>query len=266
MNPPAPIVLAALRDSPTGGPVLDTAVRIAEMARGHVEAVHVGEGRAVSLGVMARREGVPYRRLTGRSELALVEVMNAPAVVAMTMGVGTTPTAGHPVSATTLHVISRAPKPVVVVPPHAGPSRRIRRVLVPLEGTASTSEPVLHALSALVPPDVEIDVVHVFTDATLPRMLDRPERDLEMLGRRFLATHCPAGTSLELRSGHVVTAVSEVSREHEVDLVVLSWRQDGSSGRAKVVRGVLGASMLPVLLVPTTARHDAGGADRPRPK
>ena len=36
------------------------------------------------------------------------------------------------------------------------------------------------------------------------------------------------------------------------DLIVLSWSQDSSAGRAHVIREVLGASSVPVLLIPVT--------------
>jgi len=43
-----------------------------------------------------------------------------------------------------------------------------------------------------------------------------------------------------------------VSEEHRADLIVLSWSQVTSPERARVVREVLGASVLPVLLLPNT--------------
>jgi len=45
--------------------------------------------------------------------------------------------------------------------------------------------------------------------------------------------------------------VAEVSAEHGADLIVLSWSQDSSAGRAQVVREVLRASTLPVMLLPS---------------
>ena len=42
------------------------------------------------------------------------------------------------------------------------------------------------------------------------------------------------------------------------DLVVLSWSRDTSAGRATVVREVLGASALPVLLLPVSASWAVG--------
>ena len=44
--------------------------------------------------------------------------------------------------------------------------------------------------------------------------------------------------------------VEEVSGEQSADIIVLSWSQDTSDGRATVVRKVRAASTLPVLLLP----------------
>jgi hypothetical protein len=100
--------------------------------------------------------------------------------------------------------------------------------------------------------EVELIVLHVFTEVTLPTMLDRHYRDLEILGKEFLIRHHPQATHIELRPGPVAERVAEVSAEHGADLIVLSWSQDTTPGRALVIREVLGASTLPVMLLPVT--------------
>lgn len=80
---------------------------------------------------------------------------------------------------------------MVVVAPAAISPGVIRRLLLPLEGTEISSQPVLERLLPLLVADIELVVLHVFTDATLPVMLDRPGRDLEISGREFLTRHCP---------------------------------------------------------------------------
>ena len=123
---------------------------------------------------------------------------------------------------------------------------------MPLEGTEASSQPVLERLLPLLVADVEVVVLHVFTDATLPTMLDRPVRDLEMLGREFLARHLPQATDIELRAGPGGHAGGRgVGTSTSADLVVLSWSQDSSAGRASIVREVLGASSVPILLLPS---------------
>lgn len=140
----------------------------------------------------------------------------------------------------------------MVVAPEAISPGVIRRLLLPLEGTEMSSQPVLERLLPLLVADIELVVLHIFTDATLPVMLDRPGRDLKISGREILTRHCPPANQVELRTGSVATWVAEVSEEHRANLIVLSWSQDTSPERARVVREVLGASVLPVLLPPNT--------------
>jgi nucleotide-binding universal stress UspA family protein len=193
---------------------------------------------------------VPFRVLEAPVEPALFDALNAPEVIAAVIGARATTSGRWPVGRTALHVIEHLDKPVVVVPPEAVTPTTIRRLLVPLEGAEASSRSVLEQLRPLLVAEVELVVLHVFTDATLPTMLDRPHRDLEILGREFLTRHFPHATRIELRLGPVAARVAEVSEEHGADLIVLSWSQDSSAGRAQVVREVLGASSLPVLLLP----------------
>jgi nucleotide-binding universal stress UspA family protein len=124
--------------------------------------------------------------------------------------------------------------------------------LVPLEGAEASSRSVREQLRPLLVAEAELIVLHVFTEATLPKMLDRPFRDLEILGKEFLIRHHSRATHIELRQGSVAERVAEVSAEHGADLIVLSWSQDATPGRAQVVREVLRASTLPVILLPVT--------------
>ena len=106
------------------------------------------------------------------------------------------------------------------------------------------------SLRPLLVGEVEPVVLHVFTKATMPRVLDRPVRDMALWGDEFLARFCPEAVGIELRAGSVGSHVAEVGAEQHADLVVLSWSQDASPGHAAVVRDVLGHSTIPVLLLP----------------
>lgn len=141
--------------------------------------------------------------------------------------------------------------------------RRLRRLVVPLEGTEASSAPVLEALGRLVVVPVEVIAIHVFTEATVPRMMDRPVRDLEMIGPEFLARHLPGAARVEFRTGAVDRQVIYVCTTEDADLVVLSWSQDTSGGRAGVVRGLLGHCRAPVLL-PVASAPSAGSAEAGR--
>jgi nucleotide-binding universal stress UspA family protein len=246
------IVLAAL-DITAAGPVLETALRIGELTGAHVEAVHVRNGRRQPIEALEQLAAgcrVPLRLLEGPVESTLLAALGESEVVAGVIGARGTPGGRRPVGRTARHILEHANKPVVIVPPDAIVPKSFRRLLVPLEGTEVSSRPVLERLAPLLVVDVELIVLHVFTDATRPAMLERPEYDLEILGREFLTRHFPPATHIEIRPGPVTSQVADVSGEQGADLVVLSWSQDSSAGRAQVIREVLSGSALPVLLLP----------------
>jgi hypothetical protein len=257
------IVLAALDAGPAARPVLETAFGLAELADAAVEAVHVRSGPVDTLATLASRHSIPLRILERPVEPALLDALTAPDVVAAAFGARATPAGRRPVGRTAFHILERLRKPVVVVPPDlvGVAPRRFVRLLVPLEGSEQTSRPVAESLSPLVCHPVELVVLHVFTAATMPRTLDRPERDLSLWGDEFLARFCPEASQIELRSGSIGSRVAEVGDEKAVDLVVLSWSQDSSPGHAAVIRDVLGHSTIPVLLLPVDLpAHD--GAEK----
>ena len=156
------------------------------------------------------------------------------------------------IGSTALHVLELTDKPVTVVPPDMSPTDEpFHRLLVPLEGSEQSSAPIVDTLCPLIVADVELVVLHVFTAATIPPVMDRPNRDLAMWGSEFLARNCPNASRIELRTGSIASRERRMPAEH-ADLIVLSWSQDSSPGRAAVVRDVLAHSTVPVLLIPAT--------------
>jgi len=245
-------VLAALESGAAARPVLETALGIARLTGAEVEAVHVRNNSTETPATLAARSRVPLRVLEGPVEPALLGAVGAPDVIAAVLGARSTPVGRRPAGRTAIHVIERADKPVVIVPPEAvGVSpRRFHRLLVPLEGTDASSLPVAEGLLPLITADVELVVLHVFTPESMPRVLDRPARDLEMLTGEFLSRYFPRATRGELRAGSVGAELAEVCREECPDLIVLSWSQDSSGVKAAVVRWALEHSTVPVLLLP----------------
>ena len=261
-------VVAALDASPAARPVLETAIGLAQLTGAVVEAVHVPGGPAKTPELLASRSGVPLRLLDGPVEAALLEAMAAPDVIAAVLGARSTRGGRRPIGHVALRVLKAASKPVVVVPPEAVTvsPRPLRRILVPLEGTEATSRSVVERLCPLIVDDVELLVLHVFTPATMPRVLDHPGRDLQLLGDEFLAHHCPDATTIELRTGQVGNQVEAASADAHADLIVLSWSQDSSPGHAGVILDVLAHADVPVLLLPVDPTRvidiDAEASDR----
>lgn len=231
------VILAAVRDEQGTGAVVGTARSLGEAT-----------GRAWDV-------------VRTASSSAALRVLGRPDVVALVVATGP-PTGAAPLGLHIRTLVERARKPLVLVPPGVGPPDAIRRVLLPLEGTPDSSRPVVDELVPLLAPTVRLQVLHVFTPATLPRMLDRPVRDLEMLGREFTARHCPPAHEVELHHGSVAARVVEIASTGGVDLVALSWSQVSSGERARVVRSVLASSPVPVVLLPVA--RVASGGERPK--
>lgn len=254
-------VLAALDASAVARPVMEAAVALGELTGAAVRAVHVGDAGSSELPEwLAGRGAVPLKIRPGPVEAGLLDEMADPSVIAAVLGARGTPAGRRPVGRTAVRILERAMKPMLVVPPEAvgDRSRRFHRLLVPLEGTHTSSHPVSKGLIPLLRSDVDLVVLHVFTAETTPKVLDRPVRDLEMLGSEFLATQLPGAARIELQSGPVGPTVARVCQRDGADLVVLSWAQDSSPGRAAVIREVLGHSVVPVLLLPVHDFEDPG--------
>lgn len=247
-------VIAALDNPADADVIVNTAVRIGEIAGADVEAIHISANRQESVSALkscTTRHMIPLHIVHGQVESTLLRELNATDVQAAVLGIRSSeegPHLGHIATG----ILRDLNKSIVLVPPDAVLPGDIRRLVVPLEGTEISSRPVLDLLERIVPRDIELVVVHVFTEETLPKMLDHPYRDLEFLGQTFLARHCPSATDIRLRQGSVpvAAAINEVTAEGAGDLVVLSWSQDLSPGRAQVIREVLASSVAPVLVLP----------------
>jgi nucleotide-binding universal stress UspA family protein len=246
-------VVAALDASAAARPVLESALRMAELTGADVEAVHVGSTTDGLVAELARRFDLPLRLLAGPVEAALLQRLNAPDVVVAVIGARGATGGRQPAGHAATELMQRARCPVLVVPPDLAcpqPSRW-RRLLMPLEGTAESSQAAAEALDALITGEIETIVLHVFTPATAPPMLDRPSRDLELWADEFLARHGPPTARIECRTGSAADQIARVCDAEHADLVALSWSQNMSPGHAAVIRDVLGRSTIPVLLLPT---------------
>lgn len=247
-------VLAALDSSAAARPVLETALGAGRLMGATVACIHVREDGGEVPAALAASGGVALRTVEGPTQASLLSALAEPEVIAGVFGARGTASGGRPVGRTALQILERATLPIVVVPPEAvGVSPRpFRRLLVPLEGTETSARAVAAALGSLITADVELVVLHVFTSATVPSVLDRPGRDLEIWGDEFLARFCPNATRINLSTGPVGSSVTDTRRECGADLVVLSWSQDASPGHAAVVRDVLTNSPVPTLLLPVS--------------
>jgi nucleotide-binding universal stress UspA family protein len=253
-------IIAALDASAAARPVLETALAVGRLTGASVRAIHVGASRPATLDSLSDQFGVPLELLAEGVEPALLRSIGLPGVIAAVLGARSTPGGRRPAGHTARDILEHTDKPIVVVPPDALRTFDLPlRVLVPLEGSEESSAPIVERLYPLFVEAVEIVVLHVFTADTTPRLLDRPSRDLELWAGEFGARFCPVAARVEWRTGSAGRRITEVCDEEGADLIVLSWSQDLSPGRAATIREVLAHAPVPVLLLPVRERAVPAG-------
>jgi nucleotide-binding universal stress UspA family protein len=234
-------VLAAVDNSLAGNPVLVTARALARALDARVEAINVLSAGDQTPARAAAAVGVPLRMVSGPVVERLSEAAAGPETIALVIGARSRPTSPHPLGSTALAVVTSCSRPVVVVPPVGRTAPKLRKVLVPLEGTVSTSLAPRSIVELGRDRGIEVVALHVDEDGSAPE-------DDEFL-RRF----CPWGigfVTLEKRAGKREDLFPAVADELGCDLIALGWAQELAPGRANLVRATLERSPLPVMLIP----------------
>jgi nucleotide-binding universal stress UspA family protein len=247
-------VIAALDNSLAARPVAAAGMALAQLLGSEVEALHVSEnGNGVAVNAAAAA-GLELRTCGGGTVARLIEAGSAEDVVAMVVGACGMPGRARPVGTTALELLAALPKPLLVVPPETAP-RPLRRLLVPLEGTLSTSaapEAIFELADGF---ELDVVVLHVHDEASIPLFNDQRQHETREWAREFVARYCPWGVGdvrLETRVGRRDEEILRAAEEFEADLIALGWAQELAPGRAPVVRAVLERGHVPVLLVPVS--------------
>lgn len=239
-------VLAVLSPGKTKAPVISTAAAVAEITRAQVRRV----SPAGDLGA-EQAAGQVLRALRSPGTLLVV-------------------VAGDELSRPIWwRVVQRSARPVVLVPAAArGRRPEIRRVLVPLDGTAESSAAVAETVEQFARAGVDLVVLHVFDAETVPRFWDQAAHARGAWAEEFLARYCAQpGVRLELRSGVAGDHVLDVAEAERADMIALGWSRQLDPGRARTVRRAILDSVVPVMLVPLASEwRDVGHcqpAERP---
>jgi nucleotide-binding universal stress UspA family protein len=252
-------VLAALDSSLAGNPVLISARSLAHMLGARVRAVHVTAGDDRTARNVAEAAGVALRVVSGPVVERLTEEGRDDDVTAVVIGARGTPRGRRPLGSTALAVATSLLKPVVVVPPDARLAPEFHRILVPLEGTTSTSLAPRSLFKVAHGAQLDVIALHVHEEEDIPAFTDQPQHEHEAWAREFLARYCPWGigaVSLERRVGRSYELIPQVAEEAHCDLIALGWAQDLAPGRAPVIRATLERSRVPVMLVPVHVRSN----------
>lgn len=246
-------VIAALDNSLAARPVVAAATAFGQLLGADVEALHVGENGNGVAAAAAAACGLELCTCSGPTVEQLVAAGSKDDVVAMVLGSRGTPGGERPVGTTALDVLAALPKPVLVVPPEVASPGPPKRLLVPLEGTLSTSLAPQAMFELAEGFELDVVVLHVHDEATIPLFTDQPQHETREWAREFVARYCPWGVSdvrLETRVGRRDEEILRAAEDVEADLIALGWAQELAHGRAPIVRAVLERGHVPVLLVP----------------
>lgn len=243
-------ILACIDSGPASKTVLEMAVELGKLLGDDVEALHVREPDMLAPTELSDRAGVELRVVEGDpADEILAAIANSDVSIGV-IGARRHRGGARPAGHIAIAIAENAGKPVAVVSPD---SKRLslRRVLVPCDGTSTTTSATDPFVSMLARAGLEIVAVHVFDATTAPPFWEGPGHHTDAWRQEFLARCCcHPGARLELRSGAPSAQLIDVTRDTEADLVVLAWSRDLSSGHARVVRAALAESDAPVILLP----------------
>ena len=168
---------------------------------------------------------------------------------------------------TAMKVLHDALCPVVLVPPERGATPwHLHHVLVPHDGTPSTSAALQPAAELAERGRAELLVVHV-TDTgaapaelgslTTPRYVDQPQHEWPAWSSEFikrLASACPLGdlhVRILLAHGNTAAEILRLSEKQSTDLIVLAWRGIWEAPRAATLKDILREARCPIMVVRT---------------
>ncbi len=236
--------------------LLADAMALAEAGGWDVLGLHVGDPAAVAglggLDPEVVEEGEAAAQVVRRAASDEVELI--------ALGLRTVPKAGLGSVAQVL--LSELVDPLLLVRPGMRPIGRLRRLLVPLEGSPSASEAMRYADEAFCAHGREIVMLHVMTtkcpsepgSLPAPRMVDQEHYEWSSWHEEFTMrfAQCPKGGRhrVVVRVGEPVPTIAQEARDLDAELVVLSWWGTLAGQRAPVVRAMFEESPCPLLLVP----------------
>lgn len=208
---------------------------------------------AEDLGAALQAE-VVLQALPAEPDERIAEVLRALEAPGVVLGVIPYPTG--PTAARLAQVLLSCPKPVVLVRTGEGVrrTRRLSRVLVPLDGSEESAAAVGGALGMFAASGLDLVVLHVMHEGSMPIFWDQPVHARQSWEAEFLARFCPEpGARLELRRGVPGQGILDVADSEDADLIALGWTQPSNRGRARTVWATVTGARVPVMLIPVPA-------------
>jgi nucleotide-binding universal stress UspA family protein len=250
------------------------AKRFGELQGGTLHFVHVAPERALAAEVL-ERIGLPLPELrgsildacVGEPAAEILETARALDAALIVMSTHTSVSAEDRIlGRTALAVLQGARCPVVLVPPGCGVEPwALRRVLLPHDGTPTTSAALPPALRLAAAAEAELEVLHVAVEGApasaehgslvAPRYMDQAQYEWTAWTGEFLervGCASPLGSlkvKMLVANGAPGDEVLRVARDHADDLIVLAWRGAWESGRAAIFKAVMRRTGCPVMVM-----------------
>ena len=251
-------LLIAVSDVDADKGLIDSARGLAAAAGWDVRAVHVrmNAGSAGADGL----EGIELADLVGDAAEELGRLFAQAEVDCVALGLRTvdSPGLGHVAEA----LLQGCSSPLLLVRPGMRVLTSLRRVLVPLEGTPSSSAAMLYAEEVLCRPQCEIVMLNVATGRTpaeagslvAPRFIDQEQYEWsdwqDEFSMRFSQCAQGARHRVSVRVGEPANTIVAEARDDDAELIVLSWGGTFAAGHGLVVRRLLETAPCPLLVIP----------------
>lgn len=253
------------------------AKRLGELQGGTLHFVHVAPEKALAAEVL-EKIGLPLAEMrgsildarVGEPAAEIIETARAldSAFIVMSTSAGVS-AEDRILGRTALSVIHGARCPIVLVPPERGLEPwALRRVLLPHDGTPTTSAAISPAVKLAAAAEAELEVLHVAVAGSrapaehgslaAPRYMDQPQHEWPAWAGEFLervGCACPLGSlkvKMLVANGAPGDEVLRVARDHAIDLIVLAWRGAWDSGRATTIKAVVRRAGCPVMVIRAT--------------
>jgi nucleotide-binding universal stress UspA family protein len=269
-----PVILVPLDGSKQALSALPVAKVLGEIERAAIHILYIADHQLAAEELRSRLgreapvlDGFTIDARVGTPAVQILQVAGEmePRVIVMCKHSGTE--RGKMLGRTAMKVLHDAACPVVLVPPERGATPwHLQHVLVPHDGTPSTSAALQPAAELAERSRAELLVVHV-TDIktapaeagslTTPRYVDQPQHEWPAWSTEFLnrlACICPLGhlhVRMFLAHGDTAAEIIRLSERQCTDLIVLAWRGIWQAPRAAALKDVLRMAQCPVMVVRT---------------
>jgi len=269
------LILVPLRPGGEGYPALPVARGIASVTDTPIHLILIdAEGDessalAEEYGIGADEvEGMVIGRAAGPIETALLEEETRWEEPLIVLAYDRAIDRGGWIDPTAEKVLVECRGPILLVPDDwASNEWRLERILVPHDGTPTTSAAIGPAIDLAAEARAELIILHVAEvrrerpsepgTLTVPRYIDQPQHEWEVWTTEFRdrlcarAVHRVEVRKIQVRHGEPAGEIERFAEEVEADLVVVGWRGQLDHQRARTMKGLIENSTAPLLLLKT---------------